>query len=175
MRVTIVGWERSRGADGRRPTVCAGYDLPGSFEFLNVAPQVIASGPASSPGEDWFAWWRRNSLDSTGGQLAVLEPRRASLEDWKRIFPGAFELRGLPAAKYQPSPSRDGSPNNDPFRPQWHSSCQAVIDSRPSHRRPKRRRGKPRTSFLLARRGRTTTTFLRSTPGLGWRLQARSA
>ncbi|MBL6458634.1 hypothetical protein JMJ55_25165 [Belnapia sp. T6] len=83
-QVLILGW-----ANGRHPEVCDGYELPGTYGFLNIAPQVVAS----VAGDEWFTWWRRHDLAGTGGSFAFLSPRRARLADWKRLFPGAKELQ----------------------------------------------------------------------------------
>jgi hypothetical protein len=81
-QVTIIGWTGDR-------TVCTGYSVPGDVAYLNVPPRIVRSGRDDSTGEDWFVWWRRRSLDQTGGKLAILSPRRASPEDWAELFAGA--------------------------------------------------------------------------------------
>ncbi len=82
-QVTIVGWGKGGG------TVCTGYSVPGDVAYLNVPPRVVRLGADDSSGEDWLVWWRRYSLDRTGGKLAILSPRRATPEDWAELFAGA--------------------------------------------------------------------------------------
>jgi len=84
-RLTLVAWNKS----DRKPR-CVGYDLPAAFDFINAPPQVLRSNAPGGP-EDWIVWWRRFDLDKTGGHLAMLAPRRATFDDWARIFPGARE------------------------------------------------------------------------------------
>jgi hypothetical protein len=81
-RVTVLAWSKGAGQ-----TYCTGYELPGGFEFLSVAPHVARTG--GTGGEDWLIWWRRRDLESTGGYLAILAPGRATLDDWARLFRGA--------------------------------------------------------------------------------------
>ncbi len=81
-RVTVLGWHKTTSQ-----SYCTGFELPGGFEFLSVAPQVVKTGGAK--GEDWLIWWRRNNLENTGGYLAILAPGRATIDDWARLFQGA--------------------------------------------------------------------------------------
>jgi hypothetical protein len=85
-RVTLLAWRKDM-----QQAYCAGYELPGRFDFLSVAPQVTRSGGAN--GEDWLFWWRRYSLEQTGGYLAILAPGRASPDDWSRLFEGAHPIK----------------------------------------------------------------------------------
>jgi hypothetical protein len=86
-RISIVGWTKE-ASEAR----CAGYELPGQIDFLNLAPLVVKSGEMNGLSEDWFVWWRRFNLDKTGGHLVVVAPARATLSDWAAVFPGAKEF-----------------------------------------------------------------------------------
>lgn len=86
MRMHIVGF----GKDDSGEKYCASLELPGNFNYLQTAPQIASVEKDKKP-EDWFVWWRRYSLDKTGGDFALLRPGSAGLEDWKEIFPGARE------------------------------------------------------------------------------------
>ncbi|HEX8164352.1 MAG TPA: hypothetical protein VF601_01025 [Beijerinckiaceae bacterium] len=85
-RLTIIGY---KPGDGQR--YCLRYSLPADFHFLNTAPLVVNAGK-DKDSEEWLVWWRRRSLEETGGHLAILAPRRAALADWVRLFPGAVRL-----------------------------------------------------------------------------------
>ena len=82
-QLTIVGW-----SSGGAP-LCTGFILPAAYQYLQVPPQVAAMRAEGADKTDWFVWWRRRSLGGTSGVFALVDPLRASLEDWRRVFPGA--------------------------------------------------------------------------------------
>lgn len=84
--LTIIGFKPD---DPKR--YCVRYNLPADFHFLNTAPLVVRAGTGET-GEEWLVWWRRKRLEATGGHLAILAPRRATLKDWGRLFPGAIPM-----------------------------------------------------------------------------------
>ena len=87
-RVTIVGWN-----EDHHVAACIGYDLPGTFDFLNSPPQIARSGPSVGvAAEDWFVWWRRVDLENVRGKIAILAPGRAGFSEWLRLFPGTREF-----------------------------------------------------------------------------------
>lgn len=81
-RLTISG--RTHGGI----TLCAGVVLPGDFNHMNVAPNVLKFVSDTSE-RDKFVWWRRYKLSGTGGNFAELLPSIASIGEWRSIFPGA--------------------------------------------------------------------------------------
>lgn len=92
--VHVLGWKPT-GA-----VVCASFELPGSYSAINGPPTVIRD---ASGGEDWFVWWKRGELASTGGQFALLPPGRAMRQDWVKAAgdfvphaqPGQCESKAL--------------------------------------------------------------------------------
>ena len=85
--LTIVGWKEDQ------TRVCAGINLPSRFGSLTVTPRVVQLDTEDGTSENWFVWWRRTSLDQTGGGLAMLPPRRANLSDWQGLFAGASPFK----------------------------------------------------------------------------------
>lgn len=85
--VHVLGW-KSTGA-----VVCASFELPGSYGDINAPPMVVRE---ASGGEDWFVWWKRGELASTGGHFALLPPGRALQRDWVEAAGGfaPHEQRG---------------------------------------------------------------------------------
>lgn len=77
--VHVLGWKPT-GA-----VVCASFELAGSYSAINGPPMVIRD---ASGGEDWFVWWKRGELASTGGHFALLPPGRAMRQDWVKAAGG---------------------------------------------------------------------------------------
>ena len=84
--VHVLGWKPT-GA-----VVCASFELPGSYSAINGPPMVIRDAPG---GEDWFVWWKRGELGSTGGHFALVPPGRAMRLDWVKAA-GGFVPHGQP-------------------------------------------------------------------------------
>lgn len=78
--VHVIGWKESGEA------VCGNFMLPAQYDAINTAPMVVYD---HSSGEDWFVWWKRKELSSTGGHFAVLAPGRATQKDWAIVAGGA--------------------------------------------------------------------------------------
>jgi hypothetical protein len=70
--VAILGW-KPNGA-----MVCTSFLLPASYNAINGPPMVARDGN----GEDWFVWWKRAGMSTTGGSFALLPPGRAAPADW---------------------------------------------------------------------------------------------
>jgi hypothetical protein len=102
-QVTIVAFTK----DGDEPR-CTRLRLPGRFDHLSVPPLVVRSSGDGELGEDWFVWWRRFDLDQTGGQLAVLAPRRAAMSDWTKLFPGAGSRDNEESERQHPAERCEG-------------------------------------------------------------------
>ena len=79
-KISIIGWN-SKGAK-----VCNTFEIPSSYESINVPPMVV-----NSNNEDWFVWWKRNSLNKTTGNFALLPLTHATKNDWIHATGGLIQ------------------------------------------------------------------------------------
>jgi len=129
-RVSILGW-RKNGA-----RTCAAFELPAGFNALNGPPMVVRDSPG---GEDWFVWWKRESMQNTKGHFALLPPGRATRADWmetaggfaKSSVVGCKELPIWNASDELKTSAQIGftaKPNNDLEFSEIHAARDSVAD-----------------------------------------------
>lgn len=90
-------------------THCARYLIPGVFNRISSPPLVVKRHVGENS-EDWFAFFRRQSIDDTISDYVIVSASKSSDEDWRSVFPG-FKYLGTDQRDKCESYKRDENGN----------------------------------------------------------------